>query len=492
MNDQELAFAGVAQLGRLLHERKVSSYELTELFLTRLGTLGPSLNAVASLTPERALAEARRADARLRRAGADGAKDSRNALLGIPYGAKDLVAARGAPTTWGAPPYRDQVFAEDAAVVAKLKRAGAVLAAKLAMVELAGGGGYRYAGASLQGPGLNPWNREHWAGGSSSGSGAAVAAGLVPWAIGSETSGSIITPAEFCGVTGLRPTYGLVSRRGAMALSWTLDKLGPMARSAEDCALALEVMAGPDRGDPTVAGRRFRYVPAPEAELRDLRIGFAPSDFEELAAPDARAGLADGLAALRGLGAPMLERALPPDLPYGPTVSTVIFSEGSASFARLIESDRFEELVDAKQKAGLRAGLAVTARAYLDAMRVRSLIQDAFRGLFRDVDVLVSGGRGAPAGRIDEPLDIQRGPSTTGGPNGETPPRPNNASLIAAGNLAGLPALCIPCGFSSDGLPLALQLVGPPFSENLLLSLGAWFQSQTDWHRRKPPLPVVA
>ena len=164
---------------------------------------------------ERALAEARRAD-RTR-------ATARSALHGVPYGAKDLLAAKGAPTTWGAPPYRDQRFDEDATVITKLRRAGAVLAVKLAMVELAGGGGYRYPNASLQGPGRNPWNTERWSGGSSSGSGAAVAAGLVPWAIGSETSGSIGTPAAFCGVTGLRPTYGLVSRHGAMALSWTLD-----------------------------------------------------------------------------------------------------------------------------------------------------------------------------------------------------------------------------------------------------------------------------
>src|SRR5205085_450342 len=163
--------------------------------------------------------------------------------------AKDLLAARGAPTTWGAPPYRDQVFDEDATVVRKLGRAGAILAGKLAMVELAGGGGYRYPSASLQGPGKTPWDPECWSGGSSSGSGAAVAAGLVPYAIGSETSGSIVTPASYCGVTGLRPTYGLVSRHGAMALSWTLDKLGPIAHSAEDCALILEAIAGPDPHD---------------------------------------------------------------------------------------------------------------------------------------------------------------------------------------------------------------------------------------------------
>ncbi|MEA2662284.1 MAG: hypothetical protein QOH08_1856, partial [Chloroflexota bacterium] len=184
------------------------------------------------------MTEARRADRTRARA--------RTALHGVPYGAKDLVAAKGAPTTWGAPPYRTQRFNDDATVITKLQRAGAVLVAKLAMVELAGGGGYRYPSASLQGPGRNPWNTQRWSGGSSSGSGSAVAAGLVPWAIGSETSGSIGTPAAFCGVTGLRPTYGLISRHGAMALSWTLDKLGPMARTADDCALALQTMAGPD------------------------------------------------------------------------------------------------------------------------------------------------------------------------------------------------------------------------------------------------------
>lgn len=490
--EEDLAFAGVAQLSKLLRQRKVSASELTELFLERLGRLGSEYNAVAALLPERAHREARRADERLRR------REPRGPLDGIPYGAKDLVAARGGPTTWGAPPYKDRVIDEDAAVVGKLQRSGSVLVVKLAMVELAGGGGYRYASASLQGPGRTPWNREHWSGGSSSGSGAAVAAGLVPWAIGSETSGSIITPAAFCGVTGLRPTYGLVSRRGAMALSWTLDKLGPMARSAEDCALALEAMAGPDRGDPTSAGKRFRWERVAPRELKKLRIGYAPADFDEMAAPNARAALRGGMDVVRSLGAEVVERALPGDLPYGPAVSTVIFAEGSAAFAPLIESAEFETLVDAKQKAGLRAGLNVAARDYIDALRARTRIQEAFREIFGEVDVLVSGGRGAPASRVDEPLDVPRGPGTRGSMDtrstavaAETPARANNASLIAAGNLAGLPALCVPCGFSPEGLPLSLQFVGPAFSENLLLSLGAWFQSQTDWHARRPPLPEL-
>jgi Asp-tRNA(Asn)/Glu-tRNA(Gln) amidotransferase A subunit family amidase len=174
-------------------------------------------------------------------------------------------------------------------------------------------------------------------------------------------------------------------------------------------------------------------------------------------------------------------------LPYSATVSTVISAEGSTAFASLIESDRFEELIDAKQKAGLRAGLLLTAREYLDAMRIRSQVCEAFRALFRDVDVLVSGARGAPASGIDEALDTRRGQSSGG--DGDSPQRPNNASLIAASNLAGLPALSIPCGFSVEGLPLGLQLVGPPFSENRLLALGVWFQSQTDWHLRRPPEP---
>jgi aspartyl-tRNA(Asn)/glutamyl-tRNA(Gln) amidotransferase subunit A len=480
-SDDELAFAGVAALGRLLRERRVSAVELTELFLARLERLGPAYNAIAALAAERARREARRADEALRRGTAKGA------LAGIPYGAKDLLAARGAPTTWGAPPYRDQVFDADAAVVAKLQRAGAVLAAKLAMVELAGGGGYRFANASLQGPGRTPWNTEHWSGGSSSGSGAAVAAGLVPWAIGTETSGSIVTPAAYCGVTGLRPTYGLVSRRGAMALSWTLDKIGPMARSAEDCALALEAMAGPDRLDETSAARRFRHAPLDVAQLRQVRLGCAAADFEELPVPEARAALAEALRVVRGLGAPLAEAALPPELPYGPTASTIIAAEGGTEHARLIESDAFESLVDEKQKAGLRAALAVTARAYLEAMRTRAQVRGAFRDLFGRVDVLVSVGRTRGASRIDEPLDAAPRPAPPGSADGAA--RPSNASLIPAGNLAGLPALCLPCGFTPDGLPLAIQLVGPPFSENLLLSLGAWFQAQTDWHRRRPPVP---
>ena len=506
--EADLAFATVTELARLLAAGRVSPVDLAEVCVGRLERLGPGLNAVATVMRDRALREARRAEsARARDAGTRGLPlsaaqgrggagaprrraDGRGALHGIPYGAKDLLAARGAPTTWGAAPYRDQRFERDATAVQKLGQAGAVLAAKLAMVELAGGGGYRYASASLQGPGLNPWDLRRWSGGSSSGSAAAVAAGLVPFAIGSETSGSIITPASYCGVTGLRPTYGLVSRYGAMALSWTLDKLGPMAHSAEDCALVLEAIAGADRRDPTCAGRRFRYAPLEPAARRRLRLGFAPADFEDLAADAARPVFAAALAALRGLGAEWVEVALPDDLPYGTLVGTVLGAEAGAIFGDLIESDALELLVDAKQKAGLRAYLGISARDYLDAMRLRVRVQQAFRDLFTRIDVLVCGGRPGPATPIDQPLDA-RPPAAESRAADERPRRPANPALIPAGNLAGVPALCLPCGFvpqGPKGLPLALQFVGRPFDENTLVSLGAWYQAQTDWHRRRPPL----
>ncbi len=425
---------------------------------------------------ERARREASRADAALHRGAG-------HALTGIPYGAKDLLAAKGAPTTWGAPPYRDQVFDTDATAVAKLGRSGAVLAAKLAMVELAGGGGYRYPSASLQGPGRNPWNTERWSGGSSSGSAAAVAGGLVPFALGSETSGSIGTPSAYCGVTGVRPSYGLVSRHGAMALSWTLDKIGPMARSAEDASLVLEAIAGPDAKDASSSGRRYRPLDARAARsaLRHVRVAFAEEDVSDHASPEAKRALEKGVTEFRRV-VPTFVRAALPELPYGPMVGTVYGAEGSTIFAELIEGDRFEELVDARQKAGLRANLDIRARDYLQAMRLRALVSDGFRGIFTHADVILSVGRAITATPITQALDS---PPTTASNPPQTK-RPGNLALIPAGNLGGVPAIFFPCGFGSDGLPVGLQLVGPPFSEPLLLALAAAYQRETDHHMKRP------
>jgi aspartyl-tRNA(Asn)/glutamyl-tRNA(Gln) amidotransferase subunit A len=457
----------------------VSALELATATLERLGTLGPRYNAVASLTRARALREAAAADRALARG------DARSPLLGIPYGAKDLLAARGAKTTWGAAPFKDQVIKKDATAVAKLRRAGAVLAAKLAMVELAGGGGYRYPSASLQGPGLNPWDTGRWSGGSSSGSGAAVAAGLVPFALGSETSGSIGTPAAYCGITGVRPTYGLVSRHGAMALSWTLDKIGPMARSATDCAHVLAAIAGPDANDATSSGKRFRPLSADDARERvpRVRLGYAGEEVERAPA-GVREAVMRGIDELRRI-VPTLVEARLPELPYGPMVSTIIGAEAATIFAELIESERLDLMPDEKQKAGLRAGPAIAARDYLQAMRLRTVLAARMRELFRECDVIVSAGRTATASPIGQPLDAPPpgpAPDVAGAPE-----RPGNAALIPAGNLAGLPAIFFPCGLAPDGLPVGLQLVGPPFSEPLLIAVAEAYQRETGHHLRRPP-----
>jgi aspartyl-tRNA(Asn)/glutamyl-tRNA(Gln) amidotransferase subunit A len=457
----------------------VSAVELADEFCDLLERIGPRYNAVATVTRDRARREAKRADAAIAR------RDARP-LLGIPYGAKDLLAAKGAPTTWGAPPYRDQLFEEDATVIAKLGRAGGVLAAKLAMVELAGGGGYRYPSASLQGPGRNPWDTERWSGGSSSGSGAAVAGGLVPYALGSETSGSIGTPSAYCGVTGVRPTYGLVSRHGAMALSWTLDKIGPMARNADDASLVLAAIAGPDREDATSAGKRHRPLDARASRerIRRVRVAFAEEDIADHASPAAKGALEKGVSEFKKLAPKFVRATIPADMPFGPMVGTVYGAEGATIFADLIEGDRFEELADARQKAGLRAALEIRARDYLQAMRLRVRLSAAFAEIFQGADVILSAGRTITATPITQALDMP--PTTASNP----PPsrRPGNIGLIPAGNLAGLPAVFFPCGMGTDGLPVGLQLVGPPFSEPLLLALVSAYQRQTAHHSKRPPL----
>src|SRR6266576_3799888 len=305
----DFAFLSVAELGRLLRSKQTSATEL---------------------------AGAAQADREIK------AGKLRGPLHGIPYGVKDLVATKDYPTTWGAEPYRQQKLGYDATVVERLGAAGAVLVAKLAMVELAGGMGYNQANASFTGPGKTPWNPDYWSGGSSSGPGAAVAAGLVPFAIGSETSGSILTPAAYCGISGLRPTYGLVSRHGAMALSWTLDKLGPMCHSAEDCALVLSAIAGGDSNDPGSAGKSFYYAPEFARKMQEIRIGYAPVDFAEWAEPSARPAFEKALADIRALGVTLVETKLP-EFPYGAVVATVIAAEAASIFEELIRSGKVDE-----------------------------------------------------------------------------------------------------------------------------------------------------
>ncbi len=471
--DDDIFFTGIAELNSKLKAKAFSAVELTRAFCDRLERFGPRYNALALSLREQAIAKAREVDADLKR------ERFRGALQGVPFAVKDLLSVEGQPTTWGARPFAGQVFDYTATVVQKLNKTGGILTGKLSMVELAGGPSYRYARASLQGPGLNPWDRTRWSGGSSSGSGIAVAAGLATYALGSETSGSILTPSAFCGLTGLRPTYGLVSRYGAMALSWTMDKIGPMCRSADDCGLVLQAIAGSDSNDPASAGKGFYYAPQYGRALKDLAIGFAPVDFAEWAEPTGRPDLQRALDVLKGLGVQVRETKLP-DFPYSAMTGLIIASEGSSVFESLIQSGKVDELADQKQIAGLKAGLEIPAKDYLKAMRIRSLVQQAFHEVFSNVDVLVTPTRFSPAPKISDPLD--RPPSSR-----PRPQDPGMSALIPAGNLAGLPALSLPCGFA-DGMPVGISLVGSPFSESTLLTIGREFQSRTDWHRRRPPI----
>ena len=320
----ELAYTPIRRLAGMLRGRSLSPVELAEYCLGRLERLGPRYNALVTLTADRALELARNEESEI----AQGRY--RGLLQGIPWGAKDLLATSGGiPTTWGAAPFRDQQFEYDATVVARLEESGAPLAAKLAMIELAGGMGYTHPDASLTGPPKNPWDAGRWTGGSSSGSGAAVAAGMVPFAIGSETWGSILLPAASCGLSGLRPTYGRVSRHGAMALCWTLDKLGPLCLTADDCGIVLEAISGPDPRDPTTHAEGFSYDPKYHPGRR-YRIGVLKGvldgaqdavkrNFE--AALDSLADMAD------------FEEIEFPDLPYAEVTSTILMVEAASAFA---------------------------------------------------------------------------------------------------------------------------------------------------------------
>jgi len=461
LSDRDVAFKTATELSRMLRARKISSVELTQIFLDRLETLGPQYNALAELTGGLAMEQARRADRLLRgsRAAAP--------LRGIPYGAKDLLATNGVPTRWGSPAHRDQVLQYDATVVRKLEDAGAVLTGKLAMVELAGGGGYEYASASLHGPGLNPWNVGHWSGGSSSGSGSAVAAGLVPYALGSETWGSIVTPSSYCGITGLRPTWGLVSRHGAMELSWSMDKIGPMARSVEDCGLVLQAIAGADPNDLSTSKPGFRF--STRISRRNFRLGILPADFSD--APEIEKAFDDAVRVVRKAGM-RVSRADLPEHPFDETARTILNGEMAAAHAEFIKSDRLNELVDTGQKGGLRKALELPASEYVRAQQRRLQFRNDVLGLFERFDALVSPSLMTEAVTLDTNLQTlfrRRG------------------GYSVLGALCGVPALSMPMGFGRQALPLGITITGNLFDESTLLQIGMIFQGETDWHEKRPP-----
>ncbi len=464
---EELLYSPVTVLAPLLHDRKLTSEALTKAYLERLEKHGPKLGAVVTITRDLALKEARAADQEIK------AGRYRGPLHGIPYGAKDLLATKGVKTTWGAEPYKEQVFDFDATAIRKLHEAGAVLLAKLAMVELAGAFGYNNADASFTGPCRTPWNRDYWAGGSSSGSGACVAAGLVGFAIGSETSGSIMTPASYCGVSGLRPTYGRISRFGAMALSWTLDKLGPMCRSADDCGLVLNALVGRDPHDATSSGRAFVW-PAVKETKKKFKIGVV-KDCVEKVQPEVKKNFTESMKILKTI-ADVTEDVEYPDLPFSEAVSTIVRAEGASAFRELLESGKALKLRDKAIRTGGFAASMVLAVDYLQALRLRGLMKKALDELHAGFDALVAPTRDTISYPIDRDFD-----KTYRGLGGGPP-------LIAGSNAAGQPALSIPNGFGQKGLPTGLMLVGRAWSETTLLALGRAYQQASDWHTKRPAL----
>jgi len=450
-NLEELCFQPVTALAPLVRDRKVSSTDLTKMYLARLKAHGETLKCVVTLTEDLALAQAAQADKEL----AGGRY--RGQLHGIPWGAKDLLATKGIRTTWGAKPYENQVIDLDATVVERLRAAGAVLVAKLSMGALAQGG--VWFGGSTH----NPWNVERSSSGSSAGPAAATAAGLVAFGIGTETLGSIMSPSSTCGVTGLRPTYGRVSRYGAMALSWTMDKIGPICRRVEDCALVLNAIYGADGRDDTVVDAPFAWNP--DLPLGSLKIGYIKADFDAATPPanmneDAKTRWAERMAIMkaaldvyRKAGATLV----PVELPDFPTqaIRFILSVEAAAAFDDLTRSHGTDQLTAQAQgdwPNQFRTHRFVPAVEFIRAQRARTLLMRKYDEFMSTVDVFLS---------------------STG-----------SASLTAT-NLTGHPAMCLKCGFS-DKMPVALMLTGRLYQEATLLRVALAYETGTEWKDRNP------
>jgi aspartyl-tRNA(Asn)/glutamyl-tRNA(Gln) amidotransferase subunit A len=465
MIGEDILYLSVRELSAQIRSRKLSPVELTESYLGRSETIGKRLNAYATVTRDLALKEAREAEREIR------SGRYRGPLHGIPYAAKDLLAVNGYPTTWGARPFLNQKFDFDATVIKKLREAGAILIGKAAMIELAGGMGYRFASASASGAARNPWDETCWTCGSSSGSGAIAASALAAFAIGTETWGSIVCPSSFCGVSGLRPTYGRVSRHGAMALSYSMDKIGPMGRTADDCGLVLSVIAGHDPEDPaSLQDAEFKY--SVQASAQRMKLGLLTNAWDK-PLPDVEQIIKEAIAALRSSGPVSVEDAKLPEGPWEAAAGTIISVEGAAAFEPLLENGRIAELNDPLGRIGGYVSQQIPATDYYRATRIRRVLQRRIDELFDRFDVLVAASLPVTASKLTANLETELSFSDP---------------LGAIGNLCGLPAQVVPCGFASNGMPVGLEFLGRPLEENNVIAAARLFQHHTDWHRKRPPV----
>ena len=441
-NDTELAFYTIAQLSVLVRDKKVTSTKLTKLYLDRLKKFGDTLECVVTLLEDRALEQAARADEEI------AAGNYRGLLHGIPYGIKDLFTLEGYKTTWGAMAYKDQMLGNSATVIHKLDEAGAVLLVKLTLGALAMGDVW-YGGKTR-----NPWNPEQGSSGSSAGSGAATAAGLVAFAIGTETLGSIVSPSTRNGVTGLRPTFGRVSRTGAMALSWTMDKAGPMCRSAQDCAIVLNAIYGPDGMDQAVINAAFNYNA--DLDIGSLKIGYLKDLFERKYSNRSNDSIT--LRVFHELGIHPEPVSLPENLPYN-AMLMILAAESAAAFDEFTRSNNDDLLVRQDKSAWpsfFRGARFIPAVEYIQANRIRYLLIEKMNALFQKYDAIITPSFGGPQ--------------------------------LLATNLTGHPAVVLPNGFNEKGSPTSFSIIGRLFQEGTILVIANAYQQATAFETMKPPL----
>jgi Asp-tRNA(Asn)/Glu-tRNA(Gln) amidotransferase A subunit family amidase len=440
-NKDELAFYTIGQLAELIKTKQITSTELTKFFIERLKKYDPVLHCLITLTEERAMYHAKIADEEI----ASG--KYRGILHGIPFGVKDLLATKDYKTTWGSVPFKDQMIDEDATVIKKLEGAGAVLVAKVTMGELAWGDVW------FSGKTRNPWDTANGSSGSSAGSASSVSAGLIPFAIGTETYGSIVSPSTVCGATGLRPTYGTVSRTGAMALGWSMDKIGPICRSAEDLAIVFNAIYGLDGLDQTLYHVPFNYQPT--INLKGLRIGYLKKDFDKQY--DFHKNDSITLTKLIELGAELIPSELP-DYPVN-DLAIMLSVEAGAAFDELTRSNRDDLMVRQIKNAwpnSFRVSRFIPAVEYINASRVRTLLIQEMQTLMNEIDLYIA-------------------PSWEGDNN-----------LLT--NLTGHPCVVLPNGFSDNGTPTSITFIGRLFDEGRLIAFAKLYQDSTDFHEKHPPL----